>query len=244
MSAIPPLQVGLLECDHVGEPLRGIGGDYADMFRGLLAGVQPQLELVAYDVVAGELPDDPAQHPAWLITGSSFSVFEDEPWIVRLLDFIRMVQAGTQCLVGICFGHQAIAHALGGATARSPRGWGVGIQTVRVRNPRPWMHPLQQQLRLVMSHQDEVAALPPGAMLLADADCCGISMFEVGDRLLGIQGHPEYSTEYAAALLDTRIDRIPDELVVAARATFGSQTDAVVISEWIARYLGQAQRLT
>lgn len=234
------LEVGLLECDHVGEQLRSIGGDYADMFRGLLAGAAPHLELVAYDVVGGDLPDDPGRHHAWLITGSSYSVFDDEPWIAGLLDFIRAVDAGNQRLVGVCFGHQAIAHALGGATARSERGWGVGVQTLDVAETRPWMHPARKHLRLVMSHQDEVVALPPNATVLAEAECCGISMFEIGDRLLGIQGHPEYTTAYAAALLETRLDRIPPDLATAARATFSGDPDAAVASEWIARYLGQA----
>lgn len=234
------LQVGLLECDHVVEPLRDVGGDYSDMFRGLLAGAQPQLELLTYDVVGGELPDDPAAHPAWLITGSSFSVFDDEPWIGDLLDFVRAVHAGDQRLVGICFGHQAIAHALGGATARSDRGWGVGVHQLEIVSPRTWMHPAEQHLRMVMSHQDQVVALPRGATVLARTDHCETAMLEVGDRLLGIQGHPEYTTEYAAAVLDTRLDRIPPDLVAAARATFGDQTDANAASEWIARYLSQA----
>jgi GMP synthase-like glutamine amidotransferase len=235
----PAVEVGLLECDHVGEQLRSIGGDYSDMFRGLLATASPRLELVAYDVVGGELPDDPAQHPAWLITGSAYSVYDDEPWISELLDFIRAVAAGEQRLVGICFGHQAIAHALGGATARSERGWGVGVQSLTVSKSRPWMQPAQPEVRLVMSHQDEVLALPPGATGLARADCCEIAMLEVDDRILGIQGHPEYTTAYASALLDTRVDRVPAELVTAARASFSNETDAAVVTEWIARYLGQ-----
>ena len=239
-----PFEVGLLECDHVGGPLREIGGDYSDMFRGLLSGAAADLELVTYDVADGRFPDDPARHPAWLITGSSYSVFDYEPWIGRLLDFIRAVHAGGQRLVGVCFGHQAIAAALGGSAARSDRGWGVGVHAMDVLTTRDWMQPPQQQVRLVMSHQDEVLSVPPGATVLGQAQCCGIAMFEHGDRMLGIQGHPEYSTEYASALLETRLDRIPAELVEAARTTFTDQTDATVISEWIARFLGQSAPVT
>ncbi|MPZ74128.1 MAG: hypothetical protein GEU74_13010 [Nitriliruptorales bacterium] len=236
----PRISVGVLECDHVPDQLRDIAGDYSDMFRGLLAGATPPLELVTYDVVAGELPD-PARHPAWLITGSSYSVFDDEPWIGDLLGFIREVHAGDQRLVGVCFGHQAIAHALGGSSARSERGWGVGVHAADVVEPRPWMQPPADHLRLVMSHQDQVLAVPDNATVVARTEHCDVAMFEVGDRLLGIQGHPEYTTEYAAAVLETRLDRIPHDLVAAARTTFSDQTDAAAVSEWIARYLGQAR---
>lgn len=234
-----PLQVGILECDHVLDELLDVSGDYSDMFQGLLSTATPRLELVRYDVCGGHLPD-PDQHSAWLITGSRYSVFDNEPWIAGLLAFIRTIAAGNQRLVGICFGHQAIAHALGGATERSDRGWGVGIHTMDIAARRPWMQPPQQHLRLVMSHQDQVIALPPGATVLGRTEHCEVAMFEVGDRLLGIQGHPEYSTDYAAASLNTRLDRIPHDLVVAARTTFTQQTDAAAASDWIARYLGQA----
>lgn len=234
-----PLQVGLLECDHVVDGLRDIGGDYSDMFRGLLASAMPQLELVSYDVCGGAVPD-PSRHHAWLITGSARSVFDDDPWIEQLLDFIRGVHSGDQRMVGVCFGHQAIAHALGGTAARSEQGWGVGVHPVDVVVKRPWMQPPADQLRLVMSHQDQVLALPPQATVLAQTEHCEVAMLEVDGRLLGIQGHPEYSNEYAAALLETRTDRIPQDLVAAARTTFTDQTDAATASEWIARYLAGA----
>lgn len=233
------IDVGVLECDHVLDQFHDISGDYSDMFQGLLATATPQLQLHTYDVVAGDLPD-PNRHPAWLITGSRWSVFDAEPWIADLLEFIRTVAAGTQRLVGICFGHQAIAHALGGATTRSDRGWGVGIHTTEITQSRDWMQPPRDRLRLIMSHQDQVTAVPNTATVLARTEHCDVAMLEVGDRLLGIQGHPEYSTQYAVEVLESRRDRIPHELVEAARATFTDEADGAVASEWIARYLGRA----
>jgi GMP synthase-like glutamine amidotransferase len=241
---IPTIDVGLLECDHVTDELHAVAGDYSDMFRGFLSGATPHIELHTYDVAAGELPDDPTRHAAWLITGSRYSVFEDLPWIAELLAFIRKAHDAHIRMIGVCFGHQAIAHALGGETQRSERGWGVGIHALDVVQNRPWMQPPQQHLKMIMSHQDQVIALPTGATVLGRSEHCDVAMFEVGDRMLGIQGHPEYSTTYAAAALETRLDLIPHELVVAARATFSHQTDAAAVSEWIARFLGQAPATT
>ena len=234
------IQVGLLECDHVTDDLHTVAGDYSDMFKGFLSGATPRIELTTYDLVAGELPDDPNRHAAWMITGARYSVFDDLPWIHGLLAFIRKAHHANVRMIGVCFGHQAIAHALGGETKRSERGWGVGVHALDVVQSRSWMQPPQQHLRMIMSHQDQVVALPPGATVLGRSEHCDVAMFEVGDRMLGIQGHPEFSTKYAAAALETRLDLIPAELVVAARATFSDQTDAAAASEWIARYLSQA----
>ena len=236
----PTIDVGLLQCDHVIDELHDVAGDYSDMFRGFLSGATPRIELHTYDVVGGELPDDPSRHAAWMITGSRYSVFDDLPWIHELLAFIRKAHDNRIRMIGVCFGHQAIAHALGGETRRSERGWGVGVHALDVVQSRPWMQPPQPHLKMIMSHQDQVAALPPGATVLGRSEHCDVAMFEVGDRMLGIQGHPEYSTKYAAAAIETRLDLIPAELVVAARATFSDQTDAAAASEWIARFLSQA----
>ncbi len=231
------LRVGLLECDHVAPHLRHLRGDYADMFRSLFAAHAPEVELVGYDTIGGRLPTGPSEQDAWLITGSRHSVYEDLPWIRALLDFIRALDAAGGVMVGICFGHQAIAHALDGETTRSDRGWGVGVHGARVEATRPWMQPAQPEVRLLMTHQDQVLRLPEGARVLACSAHCEMSMFEVGGRVLGIQGHPEFTPDYAAALLEERLDRISTDVVAAARSTLAGQTDEAIVARWIASFL-------
>lgn len=235
------LRIGLLECDHVAPHLRHIRGDYADMFRSLFAAHAPEVTLVGYDAIGGQLPADPHEQDAWLISGSRHSVYEDLPWIHGLLDFIRAVDAARGVMVGICFGHQAIAHALGGETTRSDRGWGVGVHEADVEATLPWMEPARQEVRLLMTHQDQVLGLPEGARPLARSEHCEVAMFELGGRVLGIQGHPEFTPAYAAALMDERLDRIPPDVVAAARSTLAHGTDEAVVTTWISRFVAAAR---
>lgn len=236
------ISVGLLECDHVSPHLLHIGGDYADMFRSLFARHAPQVSLVGYDVIGGAIPEDPGEQDAWLITGSRHSVYDDLPWVRRLLDFIRQVDAAGGAMVGICFGHQAIAHALGGETARSDRGWGVGVHAASVVEQRPWMEPPDPEVRLLMTHQDQVVGVPEGATVLGCSAHCEVSMFELDGRMLAIQGHPEFTPAYASALLDDRLDRIPAGVVAAARDTLAHRTDEALVARWIATFLERATR--
>lgn len=233
------LRIGLLQTDHVVPELAGIAGDYADMFDALIGTHAPELELVRYDAIGGRLPDDPAEADGWIVPGSRFSVYDDEPWIARLLAFIRDIHRSGEPAVGICFGHQALAHALGGEAARAAAGWGVGVHETVITDARSWMDPPAERLCLLMSHQDQVRTVPQGATVLGRAEHCPIAMFEVDDRFLGIQGHPEFVAPYAAALLDARRDRIPADVIAAAEPTFERQTDAPIAARWIARFLAE-----
>ena len=108
-----------------------VSGDYPDMFRRLFAG-HPEVEIVVYDVIGGDMPADPGECDAWITTGSRHSVNDDEPWIRQLEQFVRDVAQADVPFVGVCFGHQLIAKALGGTVVKSDRGWGVGAKEVEV----------------------------------------------------------------------------------------------------------------
>ncbi len=214
----------------------GIEGDYEDMFRDLLEG--DGVELVAFDVVGGEFPENLDEIDGWVITGSRWSVFDDEPWIHELADLTRRLIEGHHRVVGICFGHQMLAHALGGDVRRSERGWGVGVREVEMNTEPDWMPAPVPSFKVLHSHQDQVEVLPPQAEVLASTAHCPVSMFAVGDSALGIQGHPEYSRDYSRATLELRRDRLIDgALVDEALATFESAPDRDLIGEWILAFL-------
>ena len=230
-------RVGLLECDHVDEGLRSVDGDYRDMFTHLMA--PHRLELVPVDARNGELPETASDFDAYLITGSRASVYDDEPWIDDLSAFVRDVADAGAPLVGICFGHQLLAHALGGEVRKAETGWGVGPHEVTIEAPEPWMEPGPLRPRLQYMHQDQVVRLPEGGQVIGASDHCPVAMLRVGDRLLGMQAHPEFSTAFVEALLDARVDRIEADRVAAARRDLGTPTDAdaLAVASWMAAWL-------
>ena len=236
--------VGVLLCDHVSERNRPIAGDYADMFAALFAAHAPTLEVVPVDAVGGELPGAVDDCEAWLCTGSRHSVYDPAQahWIDPLAGFLRRVhRAGLPC-AGICFGHQLLAHALGGTVARAATGWGVGVRDIAVVCPQPWMAPPASRLALQFMHQDQVVAVPPGGVVLGSAAHCPVAMLQVGPAMVGIQAHPEFGPAYVDVLLAAREDVIGPAVVAAARSGLGRPTDEAVVAHWLARVLASGRQ--
>jgi GMP synthase (glutamine-hydrolysing) len=222
------MKLGLLVCDHVRPEFVAVSGDYPDMFRRLFEGHQ-DVELVVYDAIDGEIPTDPSECDAWLTTGSRHSVNDDLPWIRRLEDFVREVARTDVPFIGVCFGHQLIAKALGGSVVQSDRGWGVGIKEVEVKDGLGL-----GSYRILNSHQDQIETLPRGAEVLGWSEHCPVAMLGVGDNLIGIQGHPEFEPDYSRALMESRRGLlIPEETVDAGLATLASEPDTDRLARWI-----------
>ncbi len=230
------MRLGLLICDHVRPELRGVSGDYEAMFRRLFARHR-QIQIVPYDVIAGDMPTSPGECDAWITTGSRHSVNDDEPWIRDLEAFVRRVARAEVPFVGICFGHQLIAKALGGTVVRAEQGWGVGLKEVEVKGGIGLGGPY----RILTSHQDQIAGLPPGGEILGWNDHCPVSLLGVGDHMLGIQGHPEFVTEYSRASLESRRGTvISDDLVDAGLESLSSTPDSARLADWIVAFIERA----
>lgn len=231
------MNIGLLQCDHVSEPFQHIIADYPEAFRALFAKDNHDIALRVYDVCHGELPESVGECQGYIITGSKHSVYEDILWIHQLADFVRQVHAQKHKLVGICFGHQMIAYALGGKVTKSDHGWGIGTKPVELQHTKAWMQPEKPSYRLLLSHQDQVLALPNGAESLGGNEHCPISMIGVGEHMLGIQAHPEFTTPYAEALMDSRVERIGIDPIQAAKTTLNEPTDETTVAHWIEAFL-------
>jgi len=223
------MRLGLLVCDHVGPEFLEISGDYDDMFRRLFER-RDDVEVVTYDAIGGELPADPSECDVWLTTGSRYSVNDDEQWIRNLEGFVQLVAASGVPFIGICFGHQLIARALGGSVAKSDRGWGVGVKEVEVRPDLG----LGSSYRLLTSHQDQIETLPPGGEVLGWNEHCPVSMMSVGDTIVGIQGHPEFDVDYSSALMESRRGHlIAEDTVDAGLASLAQDSESSRLADWI-----------
>ncbi|MEQ8676346.1 MAG: hypothetical protein RIC84_24230 [Aggregatilineales bacterium] len=232
------MRIGLLQCDHVNAEFQPLVGDYPDLFANLLTPAMPDIELVVYDVTQGQFPANVRECEGYISTGSRQSVYDDVAWIHDLSAFVRDLYANQQKFVGICFGHQMIAHALGGEVKKTGRGWGIGVKSVEINQPQAWMQPAMPAYNLLLSHQDQVETLPPDARVIGSNAHCPNSMIVVGEHFLGIQAHPEFTPQYAEALMCSRIERIGRETVDQALATLSTPIDSPAIAQWITAFLG------
>jgi GMP synthase (glutamine-hydrolysing) len=229
-------RLGLLVCGHVHPGALHVGGDYPALFRSLFTPLG--IDIVEFDAERGALPRSLDQCDGWITSPGRASVNDNEPWIAETEDVIRRLVADERPFVGICFGHQLLARALGGRVERAPTGWGVGAQRYEIVARRSWMVPPADEVVLVASHEDQVMRLPNGARLLARSDGCPNAMFRVGARALGIQAHPEFSAALSAALTDLRLDLIGAAAAAEARASLAQPLDREIVARWVARFLG------
>jgi GMP synthase-like glutamine amidotransferase len=226
------MDIGILRTGAPPGDLASSFGTYEDMFARLLG---PGFATSVYDVEAGRLPAGADALPAFLITGSPAGIYEPLPWIGLLLDFLRSAKGRTR-LVGFCFGHQAMAEALGGRVEKSERGWAAGVQDYELVARRCWMGEAPPaRIAVPVSHQDRVMIAPPGAEILAHSPFSPFGMLAWGDDALSMQFHPEFEPDYTKALIDHRRPRLPDP--DAALASLDRTDDRALVAGWIRAFL-------
>lgn len=203
------MRIGILQTGDVTEELIPEYGNYPDMFDRLLGPVDAGFGFEVFRVLDGQLPDHEQACDGWLITGSKFGTYDPLPWIPPLKAFILRIAAAKRPLVGICFGHQIIAEALGGKVKKSDKGWGLGIDSYRLDTEGD-----RRQASLIIFHQDQVIDPPPEADVFASSDFCRNAGLAIGDRIMTLQAHPEFLPEFSLALLEARRETVyPADLV-------------------------------
>ena len=226
----PLMKIAILETGRPPAALAESYGDYPAMFERMLG---PGFAIDRFDVAAGELPQDASQYERYLITGSPAGVYDPLPWIEPLKDFLR--SASDRKLVGICFGHQIMAEALGGCVEKSDKGWGIGLQHYDIDRVEPWMDDAGP-IDVPASHQDQVVVQPPNTEIIASSSFTPFAALAWTDRpAISVQFHPEFEPGYAKALIAARRDRMPQP--DAAIASLDRPNDNARIAAWIRRFL-------
>ncbi|HAT2046983.1 TPA: GMP synthase [Legionella pneumophila] len=230
------MNLGILLCDKVSEVFVEDHGQYPEMFANLLRPADATLEFTIFDAEHGELPTDVHAVDAYLISGSRHGVNDDYPWIRKLEEFVRTLHASQKKLIGICFGHQLIAKALGGKVIKSPKGWGVGMSQNQIYQFKEWMKPSLNCFNLLVSHQDQVIELPTDAEILAGSDFCPNYMMQIGS-FFSVQGHPEFTKSYSRDLMVSREDSVNEIEFAKGMKSLELHEDDTIIAQWIINFL-------
>lgn len=224
------MKMGLLQTGEVNPALAAEHGQYPDMFMRLFRQVDPQMAFQTWRAVHGELPDSPREADLWLVTGSRHGVYDDLPWIAPLKAFLRAAYAAERPILGVCFGHQILAEALGGKVVKSERGWGIGAQDYALTRKPGWLEGAADHLRFNAVHQDQVVEKPAEAEVLAGSAFCPNAILAYGGaeapRAISIQAHPEFDDSFERALIDTR-EGLSEAQLRAARDSLGGRLDAL-----------------
>ncbi len=202
-----------------------------EKFTALIHTVRPDWQVTVFSVKDGVFPDDGARFDGWIIGGSPASVHDTDPWVGQLFALIRRLVAEGQPILGACFGHQAIAMALGGVVGRNPGGWVFGLTETTMEGA---------PMSLYAAHVEQVTTLPPGAVGLGGNTDCAFGAYAIGNRVLSTQYHPEMTHEFATALVREYAAKLPADVAARARASVTRKADSGWIAERIARFFEAA----
>jgi len=224
------MKIGILQTGLSPDMLVKDFGDYDQMFVKMLAG--RGFSFQTYKVLDGEFPASPQDADGWLITGSRFGVYEGHDWIPPLENFVREIVAADLPLIGVCFGHQIIAQALGGKVAKHDGGWSIGHVEYQLKDGTT--------LPLHAWHQDQVIEKPDSAETIGSTDFCEHAVLAYGDKVLTMQPHPEFGTEFVQGLIEKRgRGVVPDHQLAKAAKELGPRAAQAEVADMFEKLLKQ-----
>ncbi|MFZ1468241.1 MAG: type 1 glutamine amidotransferase [Paracoccaceae bacterium] len=198
-----------------------------EKFRNLISPLRPGWQFTVFSVKDGQFPDNLQGLDGFIITGSPASVHDDQPWVARLMDLIRQIRVEDRPMFGACFGHQAIAKALGGVVSANPGGWVFGLAETQMEGA---------PIRLYAAHNEQVTSLPPGAEPLGGNADCPFGAYRLGPHVLTTQYHPEITPDFAAALVAEYAAKLPPEVALRAQASLTDQAETARIATRIVQF--------
>ncbi|KAJ3041283.1 hypothetical protein HK097_002304 [Rhizophlyctis rosea] len=239
--ASPTLRIAVLVCDIPIKAVVDNHGDYATQFANLFQSASThynshtksaiQIETVPFDVTNMQYPERPDDFGAYVLTGSKFSAYDQDPWILRLIDFVKELDKRKDVkVVGVCFGHQIIAQALGGEVTKNPHGWEVGWTEVQLgENGKQVLKTSRGAIRIQSMHQDYVKRIPPSFEVYASTTLCPVQGLIQPNKYLTIQAHPEFNGGVVTEIIKARkiIGVWPEETADKYLSTVNEPLDGV-----------------
>ncbi|KIC26240.1 type 1 glutamine amidotransferase [Leisingera sp. ANG-M6] len=210
-----------------------------EKFTDLIRMARPGWRTSVFAVKDAEFPQDLFAFDGAMITGSPASVRSGAPWVTQLLTLIRTAHARKFPLFGACFGHQAIAQALGGSLDRNPDGWVHGLTRNHLLHHPDWAIPLPDEVKLYGSHCECVSTLPGGASPLSESGGMNTG-FTLGRHIFTTQHHPEMTHSFILALSDEMRDTLGPAGFARALESLAEQSDQQAFAETLARFFEQA----
>jgi len=220
------MHIGILQCGHIPQELQPHVGDYPALYERMFEG--QGFSFSAWAVCDMDFPHSVDAADGWLVTGSRYGAYEDLPWIEPLEQAIRAIYLAPKPMVGICFGHQIIAQALGGKVEKSDKGWGVG------RMEYTWGN---EVVTLNAWHQDQITEPPAEASTISANKFCDHAALLYGDRILTVQGHPEFDRKMMQGLINVRSGTVPEERLAYAQKMLDAPTDNARMAGDLADFL-------
>jgi len=235
------IKLGILQTNHdksveVGDAFP----DDAHRFRDMFDAQDDRYQYRIYMTIGGEVPQHLSEQDAFMITGSPLSVLDQHVFSDDLMAFIRKCDAAKKPLMGACFGHQAIALALGGSVERLNSGYNVGIEDTVYQAKRPWMVPDRERLPMYVFHEDAVTELPEGCDLLGSTAGCKNASFAKGNHIFTTQAHPEFSKAFMSSVLKFTESSIPEEARKAAWDSLEREEEGHVFGLWTTQFFKDA----
>ncbi len=224
------MKIGILMAGLLPDDLVAKHGQYDALYKRFLEG--NGFEFVSYRVVENQFPNSVDDADGWLLTGSKHGAYEDHDWIAPLENFIRQAYDKNRPMVGICFGHQIFAQALGGKVEKFSGGWAVGKQTYALEETGG-------DVDLMAWHQDQVTSLPPEAKIVGSSPFCPYAALAYGNTALTVQPHPEFDLEFVKDLFEARKEMLPQEVMARQNDDHTGPLDSATIATMMAKVLKQ-----
>lgn len=198
-----------------GDAIPSIAAKRRDFETWIAAGAGLSLaDVEVIRVFQGEALPEPERVPGVIVTGSSTMVTDRELWSENTARWLARAVALDKPVLGICYGHQLLAHALGGEVRHNPRGRQIGTVDVKLNSNAkcdPLFGTFAELLHLPVAHRQSVVRLPPRASVIGTTPLDPHHIIRYGSAAWGVQFHPEFDANIVRAYIDASRDDMSRE---------------------------------